>query len=90
MNNLGKGAKGEYLAEKYLKSLGYKIVSKNCKFANSEIDIVAIFTVKAQKKAIKQSYKKNEIKSKTALKCMLSALDDILVFIEVRLGGKNG
>ena len=84
MNNQGKGAIGEYLASEYLKKKGYKILANNAVFSGCELDIVAIYSVKAQKKAIKEEYKKSEVKSKTALKCRLSALEDILVFVEVK------
>jgi len=84
MNNKGKGALGEHLAVEYLKKKKYKILSTNAVFAGCELDIVAINTVKSQKKAIKEEYKQSAIKSKTALKCRLSALEDILVFVEVK------
>ena len=84
MNNIGKGALGEYLAEQYLKKQGYKILSRNCKFYGAELDIVALYPVKVQKKHIKREYKEGGIKSKTALKCRLTALEDILVFVEVK------
>ena len=84
MNNQGCGALGEYQAVEYLKKKGYKILSTNAVFCGCELDIVAIKTVKAQKKQIKQEYKNSEVKSKTALKCRLSALEDILVFVEVK------
>ena len=84
MNNKGKGAFGEYLAQCYLKKKGYKILSTNANFCGCELDIVAIKTVKSQKKQIKQEYKKSEFKSKLALKCRLSGLTDVLVFVEVK------
>lgn len=84
MNNIYKGAMGEAMAEKYLIEKGYKILSKNCKFAGAELDIVAIYPVKTQKKDIKCEYNKSEVKSKVALNCRLSALQDILVFVEVK------
>lgn len=84
MNNRGSGALGEYQAVEYLKKKGYKILSTNANFCGCELDIVAIKTVKAQKKQIKLEYKESEVKSKTALKCRLSALQDILVFVEVK------
>ena len=84
MNNNGYGALGEYQAGEYLKKKGYKILANNAVFSGCELDIVAIYSVNAQKKAIKEEYKKSEVKSKTALKCRLSALDDILVFVEVK------
>jgi len=84
MNNKGKGALGEYQAAGYLKKKGYKILSTNAMFCGCELDIVALYSVKAQKKAIKEEYRNAEEKSKTALKCRLTALEDILVFIEVK------
>ena len=84
MKNQGYGALGEFLAIQYLKKNGYKILSTNAKFCGAELDIVALYSVKAQKKAIKKEYKESEVKSKTALKCRLSALEDILVFVEVK------
>ena len=84
MNNKGKGALGEYQAVEFLKNKGYKILSTNAFFCGCELDIVAIKTIKAQKKQIKEEYKKAEIKSKIALKCRLSALEDVLVFVEVK------
>ena len=84
MNNQGKGAFGEYLAVEFLKKKGYKILSTNAKFCGCELDIVALYSVKAQKKAIKKEYKDAEVKSKAVLKCRLSALEDILVFVEVK------
>lgn len=84
MNNQGTGALGEYQAVEFLKKKGYKILSTNAVFAGCELDIVALYSVKAQRKAIKQEYKVAEVKSKTALKCRLSALEDILVFVEVK------
>ena len=84
MNNKGKGALGEYLAEQYLKKKGYKILVTNAVFYGCELDIAAIKTVKVQRKQIKQEYKEAEFKSKTALKCRLNGLEDILVFIEVK------
>jgi len=84
MNNKGKGALGEYQAVEYLKKKGYKILSTNAYFCGCELDIVALNSVKAQKRAIKQEYKEAEEKSKSALKCRLSALEDILVFVEVK------
>jgi len=84
MKNRAIGAYGEYLAEEYLKKKKYKILAKNCNFCGQELDIVAVYTKKAQAKQIKEEYKKSEIKSKTALKCRLTALEDILVFVEVK------
>ena len=84
MNNQGYGASGELLAIQFLKKKGYKILSTNAKFAGAELDVVALYSVKAQKKAIKKEYKESIEKSKTALKCRLSALEDILVFVEVK------
>lgn len=84
MNNIYKGALGENLAVDFLKKKKYKVVSRNCKFAGCEIDIVAICTKKAQKKKILEEYKNSEIKSKAALKCRLTALEDIMVFVEVK------
>ena len=84
MNKQGKGFLGEYQAVEYLKKKKYKILSTNAKFYGAELDIVALYSIKAQKKAIKDEYKKSEVKSKTALKCRLSALENILVFVEVK------
>ncbi len=84
MNKIGLGAMGEAIAEKFLKKKGYKIIAKNCKFSGSELDIVAIEPIRAQKKQIKAEYKEGKIKSKVALKCRLSALEDVLVFVEVK------
>ena len=84
MNNRGMGALGETLALNYLKKSGYEVLAKNCKFAGAELDIVAKLPVKTQKREIKKEYKEAGIKSKSALDCRLSALQDILVFIEVK------
>jgi len=84
MNNKGMGALGEKMALEHLKKNGYEVLAKNCKFAGAELDIVAKLPVKTQKKQIKKEYKESEVKSKTALDCRLSALKDILVFIEVK------
>ncbi len=84
MNNIAKGVSGENLAAKYLEDKGYKILARNCIFAGAELDIVAILPVKTQKKQIKEDYKREEVKSKVALKCKLSGLSDILVFVEVK------
>ena len=62
MNNKGKGALGEYLAVDFLKKKGYKILSTNANFCGCELDVVAIKTVKAQKKQIKIEYKNSEVK----------------------------
>jgi len=84
MNNIYKGAYGENFAVEYLKKIKYKIIARNCKFAGCEIDIVAICTKKAQKRKIINEFKRDQIKSKTALKCRLTALEDIMVFVEVK------
>ena len=84
MNNIGYGALGEALAEKYLKKKKYKIIAKNCKFAGSELDIVAIFPKNAQKSEIKQKFKNGEIKTKSAYEYLIKTLEDILVFVEVK------
>lgn len=84
MNNIAKGVKGERVAAQYLEKKGYQIIAKNCIFAGSELDIVAILPIKAQKKQIRKDYKSQEVQSKTALKVMLDGLSDILVFVEVK------
>lgn len=84
MNNKVYGAIGERLALDYLKKKGYKILSTNAVFNGCELDIVAVYPVKAQKKQIVKEYKESKTKSKTALKIRLSALEDILVFVEVK------
>ena len=84
MNNLGKSALGEALAEKYLIKNGYKILAKNAKFAGCELDIIAELPTKVQKKNLKQDYKEGRIKSKTALDIKLNMVDDLIVFIEVK------
>lgn len=84
MNNKGFGALGEAIAEKYLKKQGYKILATNCKFGLGELDIVAIEPVKLQKKLIKEQFKEQNDNSVWDLRCRLSALNDILVFIEVK------
>ncbi len=40
-NNRGYGEYGEDIAERFLKSLGYKIISKNFRTSFGEIDIIA-------------------------------------------------
>lgn len=42
MNKTGLGRLGEELAEKFLKSLGYKIIEKNFRIRGGEIDIIAL------------------------------------------------
>lgn len=84
MNNLGGGALGEVLAEKYLIKNGYKILAKNAKFAGCELDIVAVLPKKVQKKKLKIDYKEGRIKSKTALNLKLNMIDDLVVFVEVK------
>ena len=84
MNNLGYGALGEKKAEFYLRKNKYKILSKNCKFAGSELDIVAICSKKTQKLQILKRYKNGEIKSKEQLKYLIKSLEEILVFVEVK------
>lgn len=41
MTNKDRGAKGEDLACKYLKSLGYQILERNFRIRGGEIDIIA-------------------------------------------------
>lgn len=84
MNKTGIGAYGEYLAEKYLKKQGYKIVAKNCKFAGCELDIVCILPKKVQKKQIKNKYKTGVIKTKKLANYLIDSLEDVMVFIEVK------
>ena len=84
MNNLGKGALGEILAEKYLIKNGYKILAKNAKFAGCELDIVALLPAKIQKKNLKTDYKEGRIKSKAALDIKLNLVEDLVVFVEVK------
>lgn len=84
MNNLGKGALGEFLAEKYLVKNGYKILAKNAKFAGCELDIVAELPAKVQKKNLKIDYKEGRIKSKAALDIKLGLTEDLIVFVEVK------
>jgi len=84
MNKIGLGAYGEALAEKHLKKLGYKIIAKNCVFAGSELDIVCILSKKAQKKQIFRKYKNGEIKTKAVRDHLVSLLEDMLVFVEVK------
>lgn len=42
MDNITKGKKGEQLAVKFLKNLGYKIIENNFKVRYGEIDIIAL------------------------------------------------
>lgn len=84
MNNIGYGVLGEKEAEKFLKKKKYKIIAKNCKFAGSELDIVAILPKNTQKNEIKQKLKCGEIKSKQSYKYLLKSLEDVLVFVEVK------
>ena len=84
MNNISYGALGERIASEYLIKNGFKILAKNCKFYNCELDIVANFSKRAQKKKIKNKYKNGEIKSKSAYKFLTQNLSDLLVFVEVK------
>lgn len=84
MNKTGIGAYGEYLAEKFFKKNGYKIVAKNCKFAGCELDIVCILPKKVQKKQIKHKYKNGIIKTKMLAKYLIDSIEDIMVFVEVK------
>ena len=84
MNNRGFGAIGERIAEEYLQKKGYKILSTNAIFAGCELDIVAFYSIKAQKKAIIKEYKKSKEISKKDLKFRLIGLENLLVFVEVK------
>ncbi len=84
MNNIAKGAYGENMAAEYLKKNGYKILARNCVFAGAELDIVALYSAKMQKKHLKKSYKAGEIKSREALKILSKTAEDTIVFVEVK------
>lgn len=84
MNKIGLGAYGEKLAERYLKKQGYKILAKNCVFYGAELDIVCLLTKRAAKKILKKRYRSGEIKTKAALEVLISSLEDMVVFVEVK------
>jgi len=84
---------GESLVINYLKNKNYKILYQNfrCKFA--ELDIVALYSKKLQKRAIKIEFKqkikqmssKNEkTMFKFSIKSRLKNLKDVLVIVEVK------
>jgi len=41
MTRIELGAKGEDIAEQYLRDAGYKIVKRNCRVRHSDIDVLA-------------------------------------------------
>lgn len=84
MNNIAKGIYGENMAAEYLIKQGYKILARNCVFAGSELDIVALYNAKVQKKHLKRQYKEGQIKSKEALKILCGTAEDTIVFVEVK------
>lgn len=91
MNNVREWLIGEYKAEKYLKSLGYKILDKNCKIAGSEIDIVAIYPKKLQKNDLNNDFKNKTFDDyktkhfyKKVLRNNIQSLEDVIVFVEVK------
>ena len=87
MNNKGKGALGEYLAVDFLKKKGYKILSTNANFCGCELDVVAIKTIKVQKKQIKIEYKNSEVKILPF--CLLVFVFLILVYNHLQISESN-
>ena len=65
------GRVSEARVEKFLKKKGYKILARNYRYLDGEVDIVALETKRARKK-------KQVIMSREAL------CEDVLVFVEVK------
>lgn len=95
MNNIKTGVEGEVKASIYLKNNGYKIIDRNVKIGNGEIDIIAILPKRIQKKKLKSLFR-NKIKTnglidkanlkfdRKVLNNNIKTISDIIVFIEVK------
>lgn len=92
---------GELIAQKYMESIGYKIMYTNFSCVGVELDIVAILPKRVQIKKLKQEYKqkiKNAKLFKTkqilrkSFKNFAKTLNDLVVITEVkaRRSGKFG
>lgn len=83
MNNIGKGALGEKLAEDFLVKNKYMILNKNCILGNCEIDIVAKLPKRQQFIELKRRLKNKEI-TLNEYKNLRKQIDDLIVFVEVK------
>ena len=84
---------GEEIAAKYMLSKGYKILFRNFRCKVAELDIVAIFSKKEQKKLLKKelllkiknckSYNDSKL-LKIVYKNQIKQLNDLLIITEVK------
>ncbi len=83
MNNIKTWKEGEFLAQKYLKSIGYEIVETNSKLAGAEVDIVAKISSKLAVKNLKKQVEEGTLQ-KDAYENLKKNIRDTYVFVEVK------